>query len=162
MSFTSGFPVSTPERTIFDLVADDEDPYLDDPAGHTDLLLGMSLALFQPKAPTSSYSRGREEESKSTRKLKSHWVSRRKLAQIQQGTQAIIRLRPPGIAIVKHFSQNRGQPPCGPTPRQRRRNAIVYHPNTTPMTIATTKQATATKMGKVTGVFLDASLRPTT
>lgn len=116
VSFTSGFPVSTPERTIFDLVADDEDPYLDDPAGHTDLLLGMSLALFQPKAPTSSYSRGREEESKSTRKLKSHWVSRRKLAQIQQGTQAIIRLRPPGIAIVKHFSQNRGQPPCGPTP----------------------------------------------
>ena len=69
VSFTSGFPVSTPERTIFDLVADDEDPYLDDPAGHTDLLLGMSLALFQPKAPTSSYSRGREEESKSTRKL---------------------------------------------------------------------------------------------
>ena len=67
---------------------------LDDPAGHTDPLLGMSLALFQPKAPTSSYSRGREEESKSTRKLKSHWVSRRKLAQIQQGTQAIIRLRP--------------------------------------------------------------------
>ena len=28
VSFASGFPVTTPERTIFDLVADDEDPPL--------------------------------------------------------------------------------------------------------------------------------------
>ena len=28
MSYASGLPVTTPERTIFDLVADDEDPPL--------------------------------------------------------------------------------------------------------------------------------------
>ena len=58
VSFASGFPVSTPERTIFELVADDEDPYLDDPAATPTCSWACRWPSSKPRVPTSSYSKG--------------------------------------------------------------------------------------------------------
>ena len=51
VSFASGLPVTTPERTIFDLVADDEDPYLDDPAATPTCSWACRWPSSKPKGP---------------------------------------------------------------------------------------------------------------
>lgn len=58
VSFASGFPVTTPERTIFDLVADDEDPYLNDPAATTTCSWACRWPSSKPRVPTSSHIKG--------------------------------------------------------------------------------------------------------